>query len=163
MLAYYRAGPGSPTANTNGIVSPRRSPNPRARPHGDLLAVLLWRGYARLRVSDPRRCSGRSMFVAGASPGPRGQLVCHRRGTFAHQGVILFWRHWILGFNSRCHSHQHLAEVLTLQQTEKRCGRLLQSLDDVLAIFEATRAYPFADIAQKIGLFRGEIRDDEPA
>src|SRR5262249_56014640 len=63
----------------------------------------------------------------------------------------------------RRHSHQHLAEVLTLEQTEKRCGRLFQPVDDVFAVFEAACAHPFADIAQKIGLFRGKIRDDEAA
>src|SRR5262249_3204320 len=62
---------------------------------------------------------------------------------------------------SRCHSDQHLSEVLTSQHAKERCGRLFQPVDDILAVFEATCAHPFADIAQEIGLFSGEVRDDE--
>src|SRR5215471_15982529 len=58
-------------------------------------------------------------------------------------------------------SHQSLAEVLTLQHANERSGRLLQPVDDVLAIFETTRPHPLTDIAQEISLLRGEIRDDE--
>ena len=64
---------------------------------------------------------------------------------------------------SRRHFHQHLAEILALQQAEERSRRLLQPVDDVLAILEAAAAHPFADVAQEIALLGGEIRDDEAA
>ena len=64
---------------------------------------------------------------------------------------------------SCCHSHQHLAEVLALQHAEERCGRVLEPVDDILAILDATGAHPFADIAQEIAFSGCEIEDDEPA
>jgi hypothetical protein len=47
--------PPPPKAKGAGFSEPTA-----ANPHVDLLAVLLWRGYARLQASDPPRCSGRS-------------------------------------------------------------------------------------------------------
>ena len=50
-----------------------------------------------------------------------------------------------------------------LQHAKERCGRVLQSINDVLAIFDATGAHPLAYIAQEIGFSGCEIEDDEPA
>ena len=55
--------------------------------------------------------------------------------------------------------HQHLAEVLALQHAEERARRILQPLDDVLAIFEAARAHPFAGVTQEFSLAAGETRE----
>src|ERR1700693_5514141 len=56
---------------------------------------------------------------------------------------------------------QHLAEVLALQEAEKGSGRLLQTVHDVLAVFEAALPDPRTRIAQEISLLCTEIRDDE--
>ena len=66
-------------------------------------------------------------------------------------------RRWVLHSHSRRHSHQHLAEILTLQHAKEGSGCFLQPLDDVLAIFEASRAHPLTDIAQEFSLFRGKV------
>ena len=41
--------------------------------------------------------------------------------------------------------------------------RVLEPVDDILAILDATGAHPFADIAQEIAFSGCEIEDDEPA
>ena len=58
---------------------------------------------------------------------------------------------------------QHLAEVLALEHAEERGGRVLQALDNILAILEATGVHSFAGIAEKIGLLGSEIRHYEAA
>jgi len=50
-----------------------------------------------------------------------------------------------------------------LQQAKKRSRRVVQPVDDVFPIFEATCPDPLARFAQEIGLLGGKIRDNEPA
>src|SRR5258708_3642789 len=58
------------------------------------------------------------------------------------------------------HPHQRLAEILALQHAEEGGGRVLQPVDDVLAVFKAAAAHPFARLAQEVALPGGEIRND---
>src|SRR6266478_9090999 len=58
---------------------------------------------------------------------------------------------------------EQLSEILALKQAEESRGRILQALDHVFAVFEATATHPIAGFAQEIGFFGGEIRDDEAA
>src|SRR5262249_44710769 len=60
-------------------------------------------------------------------------------------------------------AHQQLAEILALEETEECARRLLQSVDDVLAILDASCTHPFADVAQEVALLGGKVRYDEAA
>src|SRR5262249_27889419 len=91
---------------------------------------------------------------------PREGLQMNHQARQHHDAMTGNTRRPTLSFSYR-DSHQSLAEVITLQHANERSGRLLQPVDDVLAIFETTRPHPLTDIAQEISLPRGEIRDDE--
>src|SRR5262245_11704978 len=96
----------------------------------------------------PATGSGRSPYFKTSGP-----PYCSMKAAF-----IAFLRSI-----SRRQPHQHLAEVLALQQAEERRRRILQPVDDILAVFDAAAADPLARLAQEIGLLCGEIRDDEAA
>ena len=59
--------------------------------------------------------------------------VCSRRAVLA-RGV---------------HADDHLAEVASLQQAEKGCGRLLQAVDDILVVADTASGDPGTDLTQE--------------
>src|SRR5438093_12250728 len=58
---------------------------------------------------------------------------------------------------------QELAEILTLQEADKSCWRLLQSNDHIFSILQLALAHPTADITEKVRCLGREIRDNEAA
>src|SRR5262245_1737067 len=60
-----------------------------------------------------------------------------------------------------CQLDQHLAEILAAQQADEGAWRLVEALDDVLAVFELARLDPFAELAACRPIALGEVGDDE--
>src|SRR5882724_91212 len=52
----------------------------------------------------------------------------------------------------RCHSHNDLAEVASFQHADKGFGRLVQTVEDVLAIANAAVRDAGSDLAQEFGV-----------
>src|SRR3989442_880900 len=58
---------------------------------------------------------------------------------------------------------EHLAEVLAAQQADERLGRLLEALDDVLAVLQLALAQPARAVGEELRHPVGVIADDEAA
>ena len=115
--------------------------------------------FATAAISDAVRTTAPMGFPVCQTEAPRAQSSPPLQTPCFHRRNLLATH----GRTSCCHSHQHLAEVLALQHAEKRCGRVLKPVNDILAILDATGAHPFADIAQEIAFSGCEIEDYEPA
>src|SRR5690349_24948863 len=59
--------------------------------------------------------------------------------------------------------HLQLAEVLAAQKPDECTRRLLDALDDVFLVFNASRADPLAHLQHGRSKLVGEVRDDEAA
>src|SRR5258707_6002074 len=64
---------------------------------------------------------------------------------------------WICICGPLAHAHELLAEILAAQQPDEGARRILDSLRDILALFDLALAYPGRDIAQKVGLLDREV------
>src|SRR2546427_415692 len=58
---------------------------------------------------------------------------------------------------------EHLAEVLAAEQADERLGRLLEALDDVLAVLQLALAQPARAVGEELRHPVGVIADDEAA
>ena len=56
---------------------------------------------------------------------------------------------------------QHLAEILAAQQADEGARRLVDALDDVLAVLELAAPDPLAHLAARRAVALGEVGDDE--
>src|SRR5215469_5207075 len=73
------------------------------------------------------------------------------------------WRFCLCATGSRADPHQQLTEILALQQAEEALRRILEPVDEILAIFELAAADPGGDVVQEILLAVGKVPDDEAA
>src|SRR5262249_13809993 len=60
------------------------------------------------------------------------------------------------------HANEHLPEVATLEETDQRCRRRVETVDDVLAELDAAVAYERRHLGEEGGKAIVVIADDEP-
>src|SRR4051812_2738855 len=63
--------------------------------------------------------------------------------------------------NLRRDAHNDLANMLASQQSDKSCGRVLESFDHVLALFYFSGRDPFAHLASESFVARAIVIEDD--
>src|SRR5262249_22720093 len=61
----------------------------------------------------------------------------------------------------RCYADDYLAEVLAAEKSDESTGRVLQPVNDVLAVLDPAVADHRGDLRQEVRLLISEVQDDE--